>query len=42
MRNRGAYDMAVISLQEDSDILSGRVGHLQMDRLAGPLSENRH
>ena len=34
--------MPVIPLQEDSDILPGRVGHLQANRLARPRVKNRH
>jgi hypothetical protein len=34
VHNRCTHDMPIISLQKDSDILSGRVRHLQMNRLA--------
>jgi hypothetical protein len=32
--NPGTHDMSVIALQEDRDILSGRVRRLQTNRLA--------
>lgn len=42
MDDRSTDDMPIIALQQDRDILPGRKGCLQVNRLAGPCAENRH